>query len=341
MSQPIRFGVIGTSGHGNRVAAPNIVANPAAQLIGGVGTSLERSQAFAKAHGAKKSYESVDQMLADPDIDAVWICSPNSRHGADVIRAVQAAKHVLVEKPLGLAAAEAAEAAKAAAAAGRILRVGYQHRYRPSHRYIKDLIETGHIGKLGYVRLHRFWLYPYYPDMPAEPPAWRQDPAISGGFIINDLGSHLIDMAQWFGGSHGRFIGAAMGSQKFDFRTEDSVAVMMGLGDAVIGLVEASNSNVSPGSRFEFYGSKGWIRAEDTLALDASSTVTTHDGIVREFEQLDHLVPYGLQVGDFIEAIRGNPSFGATGEDGAANAGIIEAARSHGARLQREGFTAR
>jgi predicted dehydrogenase len=75
-----RFGIVGTSGHASRVAAPVLKRNPEVSLLGAAGSARERNAQFAQQHGLPRSYRDLDEMLADRDIDAVWICSPNHLH---------------------------------------------------------------------------------------------------------------------------------------------------------------------------------------------------------------------------------------------------------------------
>lgn len=137
----------------------------------------------------------------------------------------------------------------------------------------------------------------------------------------DNLGSHLIDLMLWLSGLEASLIGAALASQRFAVETEDTVALLLALGGQGIGIVETS---ASPGSRVEIYGSAGWIRADDTFT-GAATLQTSADGEAT-FPAAAALAPYAALVADFVRAVRGQPSTGATGEEGAANVAIIEAA---------------
>ena len=114
---------------------------------------------------------------------------------------------------------------EAARRAGVTLAVGYQHRFRPAHRRLFDLVRVGTVGAVGLMRIHRFWRWPYYEDMdPSGPPAWRRSSAESGGWVTNDLGSHLIDLALWLSGLPATLAGAALATQRFAVETEDTAA---------------------------------------------------------------------------------------------------------------------
>ena len=325
----MRFGIVGTSGHAHRVAAPALEGCPDAALLGASGSTPEGGARFAGQHGLPRAYRTLDELLGDADVEAVWVCSPNHLHAGHIAKCAAAGKHVLIEKPLATSRMDAEAAARAAAAAGVTLRVGCQHRFRPSHQRIREMVRERTIGQIGFARIHRFWGYPYFEDMdPAGPPDWRRSPAASGGWIINDIGSHLLDLMLWMCDSDATVAGAVLASQKFDVQTEDSTAVLLQLGEKGIGVVETSCANESPGSRIELYGSRGWLRADDTLS--GAATITTHAGESRTYAPMAMLDSYLAEVADFIGAARGRPGVGADARAGIAVAAIIESAVAMG-----------
>ena len=320
----LRVGVVGTSGHADRVAAPVILGCAGAELAGGVGSTPGGSRDFAARHGGQV-YDSLDAMLADDRVDAVWICSPNSQHAAHVQRCCAAGRHVLVEKPLATTAADIEAASAAASRARIVVRVGFQHRFRPAHLLLRRLVADGRVGRIGFVRIHRFWTWPYFPGLdPAGPPEWRRHSATSGGWVINDIGSHLLDLMLWLSGAPGEFAGGLLASQGFDFETEDSAAVLVRLRLNGIGIMETSNSNQTAGSRIELCGAKGWIRADDTLT--GAGSITTHDGERHDFAPVGPLEAYALELDDFVAATRGSPGEGADAAAGLSVSRIIAAA---------------
>lgn len=337
MSGPeiIRFGIVGTSGHASRIAAPTLKRAAGVVLLGAAGSASEGSARFAHVHGLPRAYRSLDGLLADSDVDAVWICSPNHLHARQIELCAAAGKHVLVEKPLATSRSDAEAVRKAVSQAGITLRVGCQHRFRPSHAHIRALITSGAIGRLGYMRIHRFWRYPYFEDMDkSAPPAWRRSPTESGGWIINDIGSHLLDLLLWMSGMQAALAGAVMAGQQFDVPTEDSTGLLLRLGQGAIGIVETSCANESPGSRIEAYGSGGWIRADDTLS--GAAKVFTHQGEALAFPPVEMIDTYASEIADFVAAIRGEPNIGADATAGEAVTAIIESALLNGMRARSE-----
>ena len=306
----------------NKAPVFHLSAPPGAHLAGASGS--------LSSTGCRAASSSLEELLADPQVDAVWLCSPNHMHARQVMQCTAAGKHVLVEKPLATTRCDADAAAQAAAEAKVTLRVGCQHRFRPSHGRLRELVRSGAVGQIGYFRIHRFWRYPYYEDM--GPPNWRQSPSESGGWVINDLGSHLLDLMLWISGAEGQTSGAILASQKFAASTEDSVAVLVKLDKAGIGIMETSGANDSPGSRIEIYGNAGWIRAENTLT--GAATILTHDGQSLQFAPVEVMEIYRDEIKDFVGAVLGQPSIGADAMAGAAVAGLIEFAVGNGIRVR-------
>lgn len=144
-------------------------------------------QEFSEAHGARP-VDSLEQLLADPDIDGVMIATPHSTHADLVVQAAEAGKHVLVDKPYTLTVAEAQRANAAAKAAGIILQVGHNRRRQPATRRLKEMIERGDLGMLHYAEANLS-----YPKGLNPRSGWRGDPAESPAGGMTGLGVHMAD----------------------------------------------------------------------------------------------------------------------------------------------------
>ena len=107
-ARSVGMAVIGSSGHAARVSAPTIAAAPGARLVGVLGSTPERGRALAAGHPGCRAYANLDELCADPEVEAVWIAGPNDRHVEHAARCLAAGKHVLLEKPMAttLAGAE-------------------------------------------------------------------------------------------------------------------------------------------------------------------------------------------------------------------------------------------
>ena len=146
--------------------------------------------------GIERFYADYQKMLVEvPEIEAVSICTPNGLHARNTIDALEAGKHVMVEKPMAMNALEAQTMLDAARRAGKHLVVGFQHRFEPKSRFIQQQIEAGNFGKILYVRaqaLRRRGI-----------PTWgvfgRKD--LQGGGPMIDIGVHILETAHYLIGS--------------------------------------------------------------------------------------------------------------------------------------------
>ena len=145
--------------------------------------------------GIPRTFADYRQMLRDvPEIDAVCVCTPNALHAEHTIAALEAGKHVLVEKPMAMNAAEGRRMLDAAERAGRHLVVGFQHRFEPRSKYLRDQIAAGHFGRVLYVKaqaLRRRGI-----------PSWGQfgRKEIQGGGPLMDIGVHVLETAHFLMG---------------------------------------------------------------------------------------------------------------------------------------------
>ena len=162
-------------------------------LIGVQGSSPEKSQAAAKAYGASKAYASYDELVGDPDVEAVHITTPNRLHFSQAKAALEAGKHVLCEKPLTMDASESGPLAELAASANLAAGVNYNSRFYPLCQEAKQRVRAGSIGDVTSVRgcFVQDWLL-YDTDY-----NWRVL-AEEGGELraVGDIGTHWLDLVQ-------------------------------------------------------------------------------------------------------------------------------------------------
>ena len=159
---------------------------------------LERAKRRA-AELAAQTVADLDQIWSDPDLSGVIICSETDRHEALVLAAAEAKKHLFVEKPLGLGAADAYRMAEAIERAGVLFQTGYFQRGDPIHQFIRAQIQKGHFGKITRIRhsnCHagslKDWFTPEW--------LWMTDPAQAGCGAFGDLGTHSLDILLWLMG---------------------------------------------------------------------------------------------------------------------------------------------
>ncbi|HYE05969.1 MAG TPA: Gfo/Idh/MocA family oxidoreductase [Planctomycetota bacterium] len=195
MSKSFKFAVIGAGGIAG-AHVHNIKKVEGVEVVAAADINEAGLKKFGETHGIKKLYTDYKEMLAkEKDIDGVGVCTPNGLHAENAIAALKAGKHVIVEKPMAMNAAECKKMIEAAKKADRHLVTGFQFRFDPKTQVIRRQIEEGAFGKICYVRcqaLRRRGI-----------PNWgvfgRKD--LQGGGPMIDIGVHVLEMAHYMIGS--------------------------------------------------------------------------------------------------------------------------------------------
>jgi predicted dehydrogenase len=161
------------------------------QVRGVLGSTPERGAARAEALGVRHAYASLNEILADSDVDVVHVTSPNHLHVAQASAILAAGKHVVCEKPLAMTAAESAVLVRQADAAGRVNAVNFNIRFYPLHQHAREIVAAGDLGDVRLVTGHYFqdWLL-HDTDW-----NWRLEPDKGGALrAVGDIGSHWLDI---------------------------------------------------------------------------------------------------------------------------------------------------
>jgi predicted dehydrogenase len=164
-----------------------------AKLVACADPVLARAEALAVDHPGAASFADWSHVIERRDVDLVIVATPNNALAPMTLAAVQAGKHVLVEKPAAHHSSELVPILAAAAQRGVQVRVGFNHRYHPAFRQARRLLGEGVLGELMFVR-GRYG----HGGRPGYEREWRADPSLSGGGELIDQGVHLIDLARLF-----------------------------------------------------------------------------------------------------------------------------------------------
>jgi predicted dehydrogenase len=189
----VRVGVIGAGIGALHLAAYRQL--PGVEVRALAGLDDQRVREVAARYEVPQTYRDYEDLLAQPEIDAVSICAPNSLHAPMTIAALHCGKHVLVEKPLAPTVAEGQAMLAAAQATGRILMVAFNHRYRGDVQWLKQYIESGALGRIYYAKAH--WMR--RSGIPRLG-SWFVSRRQAGGGPLIDLGIHVLDMALYLMG---------------------------------------------------------------------------------------------------------------------------------------------
>jgi predicted dehydrogenase len=285
----------------------DLVQQGRADVVAAFAPSAERRARFAAAYPFSVT-DSLERILANPDIDAVGILTPPNTHLDLVRRAATAGKHVLLEKPLEISAVRSLELVETAERAGVTLAVMLQHRFRPAGERLAALLRDGTLGAIVNCSTSiRLWRPQSYYDEPG-----RGTRARDGGGVLLTQGIHTLDLMLSLAGPVAEVRGFAATSPVHRMETEDMVAAGVRFANGALGVIEATTA-AYPGAaeRIDIAGTKGAASLAGT-----SLTVTWMDG------RREDMVPDGSAGGtgadpmafphdyhraawaDFIDAIR-------------------------------------
>ena len=351
----IRVGIVGAGYIAGFVHIPGLKTCPDVEVAAICDVTREAAEAQAARHGISRVVTDYRPIVEDPAIDAVVICVPNSLHRPVVLAAIEAGKHVLCEKPLGLDVAEAGDMTAALARAGRRGLVAFTYRYAPCVRYARHLVSAGHIGPLRQVRA-LFTL-----AAPDTWLGWRSMGSEAGGALV-DLGSHLVDSARWFAGEVASVAAmtrtfltarpAGSGAEMRPVDVDDAAALLLEFESGATGAVEVSRVARGWGRRerghvhLELNGAEGTlvcclvrpfeirlsggrllVEEDHIVTVPVPEAFLALPGTLRNPRADAPSVGYRYdQAFQFIESIRAGRDLGPTFEDGLRVQAITDAA---------------
>jgi predicted dehydrogenase len=192
MDRPVRIGLLGAGAVAQTAHLPAFRRLRNAELIAICDNEPGKLRALRERTGVAHATSSLDELLSIDELDAVDICLPSHRHAAAAVRCLEAGKHVLCEKPLGLTAAEVGEVLAARDRSGKHVLVGMNNRYRDDSILLRRFIQDGALGEV--FRARAGWIKR---RTRVKPGAWQYDAAKSGGGVVMDLGIQLLDLVLW------------------------------------------------------------------------------------------------------------------------------------------------
>ena len=243
----VRWGILSTANIGVRKVIPATQEAERCEVVAIASRDGERAARTAAELGIPRAHEGYEALLADPDVDAVYIPLPNSEHAAWTIAAARAGKHVLCEKPLAMTAAEAEEMVRACANEGVLLMEAFMYRLHPSWEAVRDLVASGRIGR---VRAVQSW-FSYFNDDPGN---IRNAPELGGGALY-DIGCYCINLSRMLFGGEPTGIEASV--TRDGTGTDVLTSAILAFDDDVA--VFTCSTRAEPDQRVHIYGTEGRI----------------------------------------------------------------------------------
>jgi predicted dehydrogenase len=290
---PLRLGTLSSARISQRALFDAVASVPQVTVAAVAARDSSRAEALALRYGLAKAYGSYSELLADPDIDAVYNPLPNSLHAPWTLAAVEAGKHVLCEKPFAGNAEQAARVAEAADASGLVVMEAMHYRYHP---LIKRLREVA--GELGPVRHIQCWTS----FVIGNPDDIRYDHALGGGALM-DGGCYAIDFMRLFGEPA---VTGALADPVDDGQVDRAMAVRLAFGDGATGWFESAFTRDG-----EFRADAhvicrdGHVRLTNFIFVHQGRLVATRDGSVVLDEPGGGETTYVWQLRAFAAAVAG------------------------------------
>ncbi len=314
---PVRVGIVGCGSIARSAHVPGLLASERAELAGFASRTRASAEATAEGCGSPAPiYDDWRELVEREDVDAITICSPNAFHRDQAVAAAKAGKHVLVEKPVAVSAAEADEMIAAAQQARVVLQVAHNLRYVPAVLAARDVVRGGRLGNI--VGLRAAFGHGG-PQVWAPEASWFFDRTRSGGGALIDLGIHIIDVVNFVTGLDARAVTAMTAGNE---PCEDAAQLVVSFGNGAIGSVHASwLARPAPDMSLTIFGTDG------TLHFDVRTPLTFRpaDGKKEQIELPDVTAnPFD----DFARVVSGEEPVGpaASGEEARNAIAIVDAA---------------
>lgn len=316
IGKPLRWGIIGTGWVASDYVTPGIIKSPGSQLTACLGSSPEKSRAFAEKFKAPHAHDDLAGLLANPEVDAVYIALPNAMHHAAVLAAARAGKHILCEKPFAMKTAEAREMVDACNKAGVVLRIAHQIRLDAAVVRAREIVRSGRLGRLAEVSLERA-------SGLGSRLSWRNDFAQSG--VMYDVGVHLLDLIQYVTGQRFVEVSAFTHPDRRAGKPDDTMTVLGRLEGDCHALARATREVGNAENNLIVEGADATL-VTSPLRFAKEHVITIRDakgGV--EQESFAVSPAYDLQVTAFEADVRGERSLLPDGEDAAYTVAVTNA----------------
>jgi predicted dehydrogenase len=303
----ISWGIIGCGDVTEVKSGPafNKVSN--SKLVAVMRRNAAKAEDYARRHKVPKWYSDAQQLIEDPEVNAIYIATPPLSHEEYTLKAFAAGKPVYVEKPMTLNCESAERMLQASLDNKLKLTVAHYRREQPRFKKIKCLLEENEIGEVRMVNLRLYQPPLSSLHIQTEVP-WRIDPSVSGGGLFHDLSPHQLDLVQYFFGSYEKASGVSM-NQASLYKADDLVTgnILFKNGVLFNGAWCFSAGKGNQTDVVEIIGSEGTI---------VFATFTTHHFVLRkngveelfQFEELEHVQqPMIEAVVNYFLGKRNNP----------------------------------
>ena len=330
----VRYGIVGYGLFAERAIAPAMTASTKSILVAVQKRSIEQAREKAKALSLPYAFQTAQELVHCPDVDAVFIASANSAHHDEVIAAARAGKHILVEKPMALNTAEAEQMVAECERNNVKLMVGQVLRFSPLVRRVRELVKAGVLGTIVSARADYFY------DARLSRRSWLLDRPVAGGGPIYDIGVHCLDTLRFVLDDEVRFVQSILTPSPTSTTTERSAILSLEFSKGALGSVACSFDGPVRHTMLEVVGTEGLAYALDFTAGEQSSTLCIEKrtgGPAPETKTVAIDIPNLSieEISAFSQCILENSPSPIPGRDGIENQKVLDLAMIGGGRISR------
>ena len=318
----IKWGIIGMGDIADKVMAPAMQSSENHELVAIMRRDKYKLNELAQKYGIEKTYTRVEDILNDADLDAVYIATPVNAHKNQTIEAAYRGKHILCEKPMAMNPQESQEMIDACNKNNVGLMICYYQRFNKRHQKIRELIQEKEIGRITAVRLTNSGL------LPDSDSAWRQQPEVSGGGNIMDVGSHCVDLLRYLFGDV-LSVNALVSTLAFQYEVDDTATMLLELKNSIHAVVSTHWSTLIPSpeesSVLTIYGTEGTIISTpmaDKFSKGSLRVLKNNQETVYKYESSTHV----QMLDAFANGIDNRNHMPISGTDGLLVSKVIAAA---------------
>jgi glucose-fructose oxidoreductase len=325
----VGWAIVGLGYYATRQIMPRFAECEHSRITALVSGTPEKARKLAQEYGVDAAsvydYRSFDSIRDNPAVDVVYVVLPNGMHHEYAIRAAQAGKHVMCEKPMAVSVRECEEMIAACRAAGRKLMIGYRSRFEPHNRLAIEIARSGRLGPTRtIVADHGFDI--------GDPTQWRLRRALSGGGSLMDIGIYSLNAARYLTGEEPVEVAAMESTDRSDPRfreVEDTLTFQLRFPSGA--LATCVSSYTSAHNRYRLAGPEGWLELEPATSYGGQRMRVRAEGRTEEPDPGAAEVQFAGQLDHFSTCILEGKEPLVPGEEGLHDlrvmAAIYEAAR--------------
>ena len=265
----VKWGIIASGGIARRRTLPAMKYVENARIIAIMDKDKNVLKEISEEYDIPYVYDDEDELLSNPEVDAVYVASPVCFHKEQALKVLRAGKHLLLEKPLGLDRNDCEELVEEAARTDCKAGTAMVMRHHPAHRMMKELISD---NKLGEIVSCRAQLNCWFPDMEGN---WRQSRKIAGGGALVDMGTHCIDLLRYLLEDDVEWVFGDVSTKTFEYEVDDSADCLLHMKKGATCFVDVHFNVPDEAAKgmLEIYGTKGSIIAQGTIGQDGKGRI--------------------------------------------------------------------